>query len=416
MSSPRPGAAARAPSGPGAMIHAFRHRDYRIFWSGALVSNVGSWMQQVAHGWLVLELTDSAFMLGLVGFAATFPMLVLLLVGGVYADRFDRRRLLLWANGALMASATALAALTWTGIVEVWHIFVLALVSGIAIALAAPAFQAFVHDLVGTENLQNAIALNSAQFNLSRVVGPSLAGMALGAIGLAGCFGVNALSYVAAIGALLAIRIRSGPAPDPAPVLESMKEGVGYVRGHPRILALLSLVALVSVLAMPYATLLPIIARDALGLDASGLGYLYAVGGTGAVIGALSLTARHLFRRRGLYLLGLAALTGAATAALGLARTPVAAGAALVVISFAATSAVALSNTLLQEIVDDAMRGRVMGMFGLAFMGTFPIGNLVAGAVAGAVSASTTMLLTGTALLAVSLWIAATRPRLRSVR
>ena len=398
------------------MIHAFRHRDYRIFWSGALVSNVGSWMQQVAHGWLVLELTDSAFMLGLVGFAATFPMLVLLLVGGVYADRFDRRRLLLWANGALMASATALAALTWTGIVEVWHIFVLALVSGIAIALAAPAFQAFVHDLVGTENLQNAIALNSAQFNLSRVVGPSLAGMALGAIGLAGCFGVNALSYVAAIGALLAIRIRSGPAPDPAPVLESMKEGVGYVRGHPRILALLSLVALVSVLAMPYATLLPIIARDALGLDASGLGYLYAVGGTGAVIGALSLTARHLFRRRGLYLLGLAALTGAATAALGLARTPVAAGAALVVISFAATSAVALSNTLLQEIVDDAMRGRVMGMFGLAFMGTFPIGNLVAGAVAGAVSASTTMLLTGTALLAVSLWIAATRPRLRSVR
>lgn len=416
MSGSQPVEAGPAGIGSKEMFSAFGHRNYRIFWTGAIVSNVGSWMQTVAQGWLVLELTDSAFMLGLVGFVATFPMLILLLVGGVYADRFDRRRLLLWANGALMASASALALLTWSGTVAVWHILLLALASGTAIALAAPAFQAFVHDLVGTADLQNAIALNSAQFNLSRVLGPSLAGIALGGIGLAGCFGVNALSYLAAIAALVAIRIRSSRTPNPAPLLESLLEAVGYVRGRPRIRALLILVALVSVLAMPYTTLLPIIARDTLGLDASGLGYLYAIGGTGAVVGALSLTARRLFRRRGFYLLAVAALTGASTLGLGLARDPIVAGAALVGISFAATSVVALSNTLLQEIVDDAMRGRVMGMFGLAFMGTFPIGNLVAGTVAGLLTASTTMALSGASLLVLAAAITLTRPRLRAVR
>jgi MFS family permease len=401
--------------GPLPFWSAFRNREYRVFWAGALISNVGAWMQNVAQGWLVLELTDSAFMLGLVGFAGTLPWLILLLVGGVYADRLDRRRVLIRANVAMMLFAAVLTALTWTGVVRIWHVLALSLASGSAIALAAPAFQAFLHDLVDRHDLQNAIALNSAQFNLSRVVGPSLAGLTLGVIGLAGCFGVNTLSYVAAIVALMLIRARSRPVPEPAPVWQSIVEGVGYVRERPRIRAILAIAALISVLAMPYSTLLPIVARDALGLDASGLGWLFAIGGVGAVGGALSVAFRHALPRRGPWLLGCAIATGLATMALGMSRAPVAAGASLVAIGFFATSGVALSNTLLQELVDDAMRGRVLSMFGLAFMGTFPIANLLTGALAGLTSASTTLAVTGALLAMIVAGMALTRPRLRAI-
>ncbi|HET6638476.1 MAG TPA: MFS transporter [Gemmatimonadota bacterium] len=394
---------------------AFRNPGYRTFWIGAFVSNIGAWMQNVAQGWLVLELTDSAFMLGLVGFAGSLPWLVLLLVGGVYADRLDRRRLLIRANLGMMACAAILTALTWTGAVRIWHVFALSLASGSAIALAAPAFQAFLFDLVDRRDLQNAIALNSAQFNLSRIVGPSLAGLTLGVIGLAGCFGVNTLSYLGAIAALMLIRVASRPVPAPAPVWDSIVEGFGYVRERPRIQALLSIAALISLLAMPYATLLPIVVRDGLGLDASGLGWLFAVGGGGAVCGALSIAFPHLLPSRGPWLLGCAIATGLATMTLGLARSPLAAAIALVAIGFSATSAVALTNTLLQELVDDAMRGRVLSMFGLAFMGTFPVANLLAGTLAGLTSASVTLAVTGALLAIVVGAIAWARPRLRAL-
>ncbi|HET6361123.1 MAG TPA: MFS transporter [Gemmatimonadota bacterium] len=394
---------------------AFRNPGYRIFWIGAFVSNIGAWMQNVAQGWLVLELTDSAFMLGLVGFAGSLPWLVLLLVGGVYADRLDRRRLLIRANVGMMACAAILTALTWTGAVQIWHVFALSLASGSAIALAAPAFQAFLFDLVERRDLQNAIALNSAQFNLSRIVGPSIAGLTLGAIGLAGCFGVNTLSYLGAIVALMLIRVASRPVPAPAPVWDSIVEGFGYVRERPRIQALLAIAALISLLAMPYATLLPIVVRDGLGLDASGLGWLFAVGGGGAVCGALSIAFPHLLPARGPWLLGCAIATGLATMTLGLARSPIVAAASLIAIGFSATSAVALTNTLLQELVDDAMRGRVLSMFGLAFMGTFPLANLLAGTLAGLTSASVTLAMTGALLAIVVGAIAWARPRLRAI-
>ncbi len=410
-----PEAGAPAAAVPSGAFAALRNRDYRLFWSGALVSNVGSWMQTVAQGWLVLELTNSAFMLGLVGFAATVPMLVLLLVGGVYADRVDRRRLLIATMSAMMVFAAMLAILTWLETVTVVHVLILSLLSGSGLAMAAPAYQAFVHDLVGRRDLQNAIALNSAQFNLSRVIGPSLAGLAVASIGLAGCFGLNAVSYVATIAALALVRTSRRPAPPSARVWRSLLDGVAYARQRPRVRALLLLTGLLSVLAMPYSTLLPIIARDVLGLDASGLGYLYAVGGVGAVAGALALAFRGTFRHRGVYLLACVIAAGVGTAGLGLARSPVVAAVTLVVISFAATSAIALMNTLLQELVDDAMRGRVLSMYGLAFMGTFPLGNLLAGSLAGLLSASTALLLTGTLLAATGVYIAATRPRLREL-
>jgi len=410
-----PGASVPIETDRGNMLAAFSEPGFRLFWGGALISNIGSWMQNVAQGWLVLELTDSAFMLGLVGFVSTIPMLILLLLGGVIADRVDRRRLLLVTMTGMMVFAGALAVLTWQGVVTIWHIVMLSFLSGCGIALAAPAYQAFVHDLVGKRHLQNAIALNSAQFNLSRVVGPSLAGIVVVPIGLAGCFGLNAVSFLAAIATLFLIRVGARPVFATAPVWQSLLEGVTYVRQHRRVRVLLLLTSLVSILAMPYSTLLPIIARDVLGLDASGLGYLYAIGGLGAVAGALSLTVRRLFRRRGVFLLAMVTTTGLATATLGLANTLVVAVIALVVISFAATSSIALMNTLLQELVDDEKRGRVLSMYGLAFMGTFPIGNLLAGTIARYSSASTTLAVTGAVLAASGVYIAATRPRVRAI-
>lgn len=394
---------------------AFSHPPFRLVWSGSFVSNIGSWMQTVALGWLVLQLTNSAFMLGLVGFASSFPMLVLLLLGGVYADRVDRRKLLIGALSSMAVLAAVLASLTWLEVVHIWHILVLALLSGSALALSAPAYQAFLHDIVGRRDLQSAIALNSTQFNLSRILGPSLAGLAVGAIGLAGCFALNAASYLASIGALLAVKVNRRGSAATGAMWESLVEGVVYVGRRPRVQALLTLTALISILAMPYATLLPIIARDVLGLDARGLGYLFAIGGVGAVAGALSLTLRGRFRRRGLYLLGCAGGAGLATLTLGLARQDVVAGAALVGIGFAATSAIALSNTLLQELVHDQMRGRILSLFGLAFMGTFPIANLVAGTLAEATSASTTLTVTGGVLVVVAALVGVLRPRLREM-
>ena len=396
-------------------FEALRHPTFRLFWAGAFVSNIGSWMQNVAQGWLVLELTNSAFMLGLVGFAATIPMLLFLLVGGVYADRVDRRRLLMATMSSMMVFAAVLAALTYFEVVNVWHVFVLSLLSGTALSMAAPAYLAFVHDLVGRRDLQNAIALNSAQFNLSRIVGPSLAGLVIGPIGLAGCFGLNSLSYLAAIGALFLIRVRVPPREASPPLWQSLMDGLRYVRQRPRVQALLVLTTLISVLAMPYATLLPIIARDVLGLNASGLGYLFAAGGLGAVVGAMSLAFRDLFRHRGAYLLGCVIVAGIGTMTLGLAGTIPVAVAGLVAISFAATSSIALMNTLLQELAHDEMRGRVLGMYGLAFMGTFPIGNLLAGTLAGLLSASATLAITGAVLTIAGVTITATRPRLRAM-
>ena len=404
-----PAVAARRP------FAAFGHPAFRIIWMGSFLSNIGSWMQTVAQGWLVLELTDSAFMLGLVGFAATLPMLVLLLLGGVFADRVDRRKLLIIAMASMMTFASMLATLTWLDVVRTWHILGLSLMAGSALALSAPAYQAFLHDLVGREDLQSAIALNSAQFNLSRIIGPSLAGLTVGAIGLAACLALNALSYVASISALLAVRGAPRPAPAPVAVWDSLLEGFAYVRQRARVQALLTIVALVSILAMPYATLLPIVVRDRLGLGAEGLGYLFAVGGIGAVAGALSLAVRGRFRRRGLYLLGCGAATGLATMTLGLARTPIVAGAALVGIGFAATSAIALTNALLQELVHDEMRGRILSMFGLSFMGTFPIANLLAGSLAAATSASTALGMTGGTLLVAIVAVGWLRPRVREI-
>jgi MFS family permease len=371
-------------------------------------------MQSVAQGWLVLQLTDSPFLLGLTGFTASLPMLLLLLVGGVFADRVDRRRLLIGLQTGLLLCAFTLATLTALGVVRVWHVLALSLLTGIAFAFNAPAYQSMISELVERKDLVNAIALNSTQFNLSRVIGPALTGGVVALGGLALCFYVNAASFVAAILGLSLLRIQRLSRPKPPGVWDSLLEGLAYVRGRPRVKAILLSVASISVFAMPYATMLPIFARDRAGVGAGGLGLLMASAGVGAVTGALTLAARSPMPRRGRNVLGGVALTALGVLGFSLGRTFWVVAAFLFVIGFAATSTVALCNSLIQELVTDAMRGRVMSMFGLAFMGTLPLGNLLAGIASKVVGPPLAFTISGVLLLASAGIITWLSPRLRA--
>jgi MFS family permease len=341
-------------------------------------------------------------------------MLLLLLVGGVFADRVDRRRLLIGLQAALMSCAFTLATLTALGVVHVWHVLALSLLTGVAFAFSAPAYQSMISELVERKDLVNAIALNSTQFNLSRVIGPALTGGVVALGGLALCFYANAASFVAAIVALSSLRIERLSRPKPPGIWDSLLEGFAYVRGRPRVKAILLSVAAISVFAMPYATMLPIFARDRLALGPGGLGLLMSAAGVGAVTGALTLAARSPMPRRGLNVLGGVALTALGVLGFSVGRTFWVVAAFLFVIGFAATSTVALCNSLIQELVTDAMRGRVMSMFGLAFMGTLPFGNLLAGTASKLVGPPLAFTLSGALLLGSAAVIAWLSPRLRA--
>ncbi len=368
---------------PGQVFRALRNRNYRLFWTGSFLSNIGTWMQSVAQGWLVLQLSNSPFWLGVVGFAGSLPILVFSLVGGVVADLFDRRKLLLLTQTALMGLALGLGVLTELRLVTVGHIAGLALLSGVMTALTLPTYQAIVRDLVEPEDLMNAIALNSIQFNLSRMIGPTLAGFAVGAIGVAGCFYLNAVSFLALIFALCRIRLpRVSATPTTNSLWEGFLEGLAYVRTQGRILRLLSIVAAISLFGLPYITLLPIFARDILRCGATGLGYLMASSGLGAVLGALVLARLGNFRYKGaLAVLGGMAF-GLATFGFALSRTFSSSLLFLCIDGWAMVSSVAVVNTLLQTHVPGHMRGRVMSMYTLSFMGMMPIGNLLMGTLA----------------------------------
>jgi MFS family permease len=371
-------------------------------------------MQSVALGWLVLELTDSPLLLGLTGFASSVPMAFLLLVGGVFADRVDRRRLLMGLQLALMAFALTLATLTAFDVITIWEILGLSFLTGIAFAFSAPTYQAMTSEMVGRRDLLNAVALNSTQFNLSRVVGPALTGVMIAVGGLALCFYMNAASFLASLLALSSLKIPRVIRSQPAPLWDSLLEGLAYVRGRPRVRSMLVAVAAISIFAMPYATMLPVFARDVLGLGPGGLGYLMAAAGIGAVSGALTLAARSPIPYRGWNVLGGMALTAVGVIGFSLAKAFPVAAAFLFLIGFSATTTVALCNSLIQELVTDQMRGRVMSMHGLAFMGTFPIGNLLAGAGAKVVGAPVGFTMAGVLLLAVAIGLAWFSPRLRA--
>jgi len=371
-----------------AMFRALSHRNFRLFWTGAFLSNCGTWMQAVAQSWLVLTLTNSAFWLGLDAFMATAPGFLLTLAGGVFADLVDRRRLLLYTQVVAGLAALALATLVWTEVVDRWIVLGFSFITGCCMALAGPSYQALTFDLVGREDLANAVALNSSQFQLSRVIGPVLAGLGFRYFGLAGCFFVNGLSFAAVVIALRMVRFEQ-PRPGgslPAHAVSDRKalwqdliDGFRYVRNRPRVFSLLMISGVTSLLGAPYLTLVPIFARDLFLLGESGLAWMMGTAGAGAFIGALTLAYLGDFKRKGWSVLlgsnafGVFVIAFAASTNLALSLI------FLFAIGFAIVTSVAVTNTLLQKLVTDEMRGRVMSMFILSFIGTMPIGNIIAG-------------------------------------
>lgn len=399
-----------APPGP---LRALGHRDFRLFCSGQAVSQIGTWMQSVAQAWLVLELTDSPLRLGLVATLQFTPILLLSVVGGVLADRLPKRRLLLSTQSVMGAQALTLALLVFTGRVQYWHVAVLAAVYGLANALDNPARQAFVAEMVGRADLPNAIALNSAIFNSARIVGPALAGLAIARWGTAIAFAVNALTFVAVITALLALRTEGRPrARDGRRMGSEIAEGVAYALRTPRILLVLGLVLAVSVFLFNNNVMVPLLARRGLGLDANGFGLLMAALGLGAVTGALTL-AGGLGRPSVLSLVLPAMVLAVATITLSLVSRFGVAAALLAVMGFCGIRVMAGANTSHQLTVPDELRGRIMGLHMLVFAGMSPFGAFLLGALAERFGIRTTLAVTGScglaAIAGLALWWRARR-------
>jgi len=344
-------------------------------------------MQAVAQSWLVLTLTNSAFWLGLDAFMATAPGFFLTLAGGVFADLVDRRRLLLYTQVVAGLAALGLATLVYTSVVNRWTVLGFSFVTGCCMALAGPSYQAMTFDLVGREDVANAVALNSSQFQLSRVIGPVLAGFGFKLFGLAGCFFVNGLSFVAVVVALKMVRfdqangnsVTAHSVKDRRALWQDLIAGFRYVRNRPRVFSLLMMSAVTSLFGAPYLTLVPIYARNIFRLGETGLAWMMGTAGAGAFCGALLLAYLGDFKRKGWSVIGGAFSFGLFVTAFALSQNLWLSLAFLFGVGFSIVTCVAVTNTLIQKLVTDEMRGRVMSMFILSFIGTMPIGNIIAG-------------------------------------
>jgi MFS family permease len=376
----------------GGTFRALRYPNYRLVWKGFFLSNIGTWMQTVAQGWLVRELTASTALIGFVSFASSFPQIAFSLFGGVYADLFNRRKLLIATQTVHMFNAAALGALVllrdwklWGGL-SLWHVIAITFVSGVSSTLATPAFQALMLDLVRREDLPSAVALNSAQFNLSRIIGPTIGGLLFGVIGIAGCYFLNSASFLAVIAALWLLRMPPWRAPDGRDARQMWRQlvaGVRYVRGRPRVKALLGVATVISVCGLPFLIFLPVFARDVLNREAQGLARLWAAMGAGALLSALAMAySLSNSRRRGRLLLAGNVFFGLAVAAFALSRNFALSCLFLALVGAGMVSITTTVNTLLQTLVQDEMRGRVMSMYALAFIGLPPVGGLLIGALA----------------------------------
>jgi MFS family permease len=396
------------------LLRALRHRNYRLFISGQLISLIGTWMQSVGESWLVYRLTGSAVLLGVVGFANRIPVLLFSTVGGAVADRYNRHHIVIATQIASMCLAGLLAFLTLTDRVQVWHLLAIATALGVVNAFDIPTRQSLVVQLVSREDLPNAIALNSSVFNGARVVGPAIAGVLVAAVGEGWCFFANAVSYVAVIAGLLAIRVsHTRPATRPASTLSHLAEGFRFVSRSRSIRALLLLLGLVSLMATPYSVLMPIIADQRFHAGAEGMGILMGASGVGALIGALSLARRTTLRGYGRSIAVAAMGLGLSLVAFSAARQLWLAVILLVPVGFAMMTQMAASNTLLQSMVPDALRGRVMAIYSMMFMGMAPVGALLAGTLAERLGAARTVAAGGVFCLAGGLLLLWRLPGLR---
>ena len=406
--------AARRP----ALLRALRHRNYRLFFGGQSLSLAGTWITRIATSWLVYRLTGSALVLGIVGFCGQIPTLFLAPVAGVFVDRWDRRRVLLVTQILSLLQSLALGVLTLLGIITVAEVLALQVVQGIINAFDTPARQAFVvHMIEDRADLPNAIALNSSMVNGSRIVGPSVGGLIIAAVGEGWCFMLDALSYLAVISSLLAMRMEpAAPSGRPATRTgEELKVGFRYVTQFVPVRTLLLLLALVSTMGMPYTVLMPAIATRVLHGGAHSLGFLMGATGVGALAAALYLASRHTVIGLGRAIAAAVITFGGGLIAFGFSRSFLLSLAILPVVGAAFMLALAATNTIVQTIVAEELRGRVMAFYAMAFLGTAPIGSLLAGVLADRIGAPATIRLGGAACIAGGIAFAFRLPRLRAV-
>lgn len=398
-------------------LRSLRYHNFRLFFFGQLISLIGTWMQTTALQWLVYRLTGSQFSLGMVTFLNFLPVLLLSLFMGVIVDRFPRRRLLMLTQSSFAVLAAALAVLSALGVIEYWHILVLAVLLGLVNALDMPARQAFFADLVERDDLMNAIALNSSVFNGARIVGPAIGGLIVAGFGEAPAFALNAISFLAVLAGLLLMRLPPFTSPSGrGSGIGELKQGLRYLVGDRPLLGLVAMVAFYSSLGFPFTVLLPVYARDILGIGAEGMGALLAAMGVGALSAALSLAVVGDRHHKGRLLLLSRALFAIALAVFSQSRLTIVSMMALAVCGYAMISQLAVTNTLIQLLVPDALRGRVLSAYTWALGGFWPLGSLLIGWGGERLGAPTAVLLAAAACAGILLLGRAWFPEARTLR
>jgi MFS family permease len=370
------------------VLRSLRHRNYLLFFSGNLISLIGTWMQSVAQSWLVYRLTGSSFLLGVVTFASQIPVFLFSPVGGAVADRHNRHRIVIATQSASMILAFILAGLTFARIIGEWQIIVLAVLLGCVNAFDIPARQAFLVEMVGKEDLTNAIALNSSMFNGARIIGPAVAGLLVASIGEAWCFFANGASYIAVIAGLMMMKLRPvNRLARESSTFEHIREGFSYVLANPPVRDILGLVGVVSIAGMPYTVLMPIFADQILHGGAQAMGLLMGAAGVGALVGALMLASRTQLKGIGRWIAVGSVAFGVSLIVFAYSRHLCLSLAVLVPVGCGMMVLMASCNTLIQSMVSDHLRGRVMSVYSMMFMGMAPLGALAAGALANRVGA-----------------------------
>jgi MFS family permease len=414
------------PKGLRRLAAALHHRDFRVLWFGACASSIGTWMQSLAENWMVLSLalTAPAFFLGLDAFLQQLPIMLFTLIGGVVADRHDRRLTLLTSQWVQLSTAAILAVLVYFRVIEIWHILFLSFITGTAQAFGGPAYQSLIPSLVGKQDLTNAIALNSIQFNVARMVGPLLTGAMLVAFkrggvedmtAYAACFALNAVSFLVVIVSLMSLHIKHMPAARTHNMMGELRQGLSYVREERNIMTLMVLGAATTFFGIPMLTLLPVFAKDVFGSDVEGYSALLAFSGAGAVVGSMVVAWLGRFPRMGLMTLLVQVFFGVMITLLALNRSLYLTYLLLFVSGVALMIVLSCITSLVQLIAPNEMRGRVMSIYLVAFRGGMPIGSLVSGYIASVTSAPTVLTLNGIAMLTVSAYFLLKNKEIRAL-
>ena len=397
------------------ILRALESRNYRLFFAGQAISLVGTWMTQIATVWLVYDLTNSALWLGVVGFSSQIPSFLISPFGGILVDRWNRHRILIITQILAMIQSLTLAALALTGVMQIWHIILLSLFQGLITAVDSPARQAFVPEIIERkEDLGNAIALNSSVFNGARLVGPAIAGLLIASVGAGVCFLIDGLSYIAVIAGLLAMKLKPRKiATHTTNVWQRLIEGFSYAFGFPPIRAILLLLALFSFMGMPYTILIPIFAKNILQGSAETLGFLMTAVGVGALVGGVYLSSRFTVIGLGKIIAIAPAIFGTALVIFSQSRILWLSLFMMFLVGFGGILQIASSNTILQTIVEDDKRGRLMSLYTMSFLGILPFGNLASGALADKIGAPDTLMIGGFCCILGSLVFSKQLPKLR---